>query len=365
MCPIFSCNHSEQKTAYDKTTQTQEPAAPVAIEVFLLQKGSLSTSYKIPGELTAFQQVDLYAKVSSFVKKLYADVGTEVKTGQLLAKMEAPEMNAQLSGAASRLHAQEAIYTASKANYDRLLETSKTPGTISPNDLDQAAAKKNADFAQLAAANSAYKEIADTKGYLEIRAPFNGIITARNVNTGAIVGPAGKGSELPMFTLQEQKKLRLIISVPEAVTRYLNKQSKVSFTVKGLPNEKFSASVSRMAGALDLKLRSERVEMDITNTDKRLLPGMVAEVIFPAAASDSTFIIPKSAFVNSTEKIFVIKISHGKVAWVPVKSGREADDKLEIYGELQTGDSLVTTASEEIRNGSAVKNIVLKVSSSK
>jgi membrane fusion protein (multidrug efflux system) len=357
---LSSCNTAEEKIDEHKTQETKEAVVPVAIEIFPLQKGTLSTSYKIPGELIAFQQVDLYAKVSSFIKKLYVDVGSEVSMGQLLAVMEAPELNSQLSGAESRLHVQEAVYTASKANYDRLLETSKTPGTISPNDLDQAAAKKNADFAQLAAASAAHKEIAETKKYLEIRAPFNGIITARNVNTGAIVGPAGKGSELPLFTLQEQKKLRLIISVPEAVTSYLSKQVPVTFTVKGLPNEKFTANINRMAGALDLKLRSERVEMDVTNTNKRLMPGMVAEVSLPASTLDSTFIIPKTAIVNSTEKIFVIRLSNGKAVWVAVKNGREADDKVEIYGNLAAGDSLVTTASEEIRDGSFIKNVIMK-----
>jgi len=351
---LSSCNSSEGKIEENKKQEVKEAVTP-AVEAFVLEKGILSTTFNIPGELVAFQQVDLYAKVNSFIKKLYVDVGSEVTTGQLLAVMEAPELNSQLAGAESRLQAQEAVYTASKASYDRLLETSKTPGTISPNDLDQAAAKKNADLAQLAAAKSAYKEIAETKNYLEIRAPFNGIISARNVNTGAIAGPAGKGSEMPMFTLQEQKKLRLVISVPEAVTGYLNNKVNVSFTVKSLPDEKFTAKIKRMAGALDLKLRSERVEMDVVNADKKLLPGMVAEVSLPAAAADSTFIVPKTAVVNAPEKIFVIKITGGKAEWVDVKRGRESEGKLEIYGKLSTGDSLLTTASEEIRDGSGIK----------
>ncbi len=98
-----------------------------------------------------------------------------------------------------------AIYRASKANYVRLLQTSKTPGTISQNDLDQALGKSNSDSAQLEAAMSAQKEIAVMQSYLEIRAPFDGIISARNINAGAYVGPSGKGSEFPMFTLNEQK----------------------------------------------------------------------------------------------------------------------------------------------------------------
>ncbi|MEO5594215.1 MAG: efflux RND transporter periplasmic adaptor subunit [Chitinophagaceae bacterium] len=352
---LGSCAASEKKQE-EKAAAVKEEA-PVATEVFILQKGKLSSSIQMPGELIPYQQVDLYARVNGFVKKLYADVGTEVKAGQLLALMEAPELSSQLSGADSRLKAQEAIYTASKANYDRLYETSKTPGTISPNDIDQAGARKNADYAQWQSAKSAFKEIADNRNYLEIRAPFSGVISTRNVNTGAIAGPAGKGSELPMFVLQDQRKLRLAVLIPESATGYVNNQTTIGFTVKGLPNEKFSAAIKRSSGSLDTKLRAERIEMDIINSDKKLLPGMIAEVNIPTSARDSGFIIPKTAMVNSTEKIFVIKISNGKAQWIDVKNGREADGRVEIYGPLAVGDTLVTKASEERRKGSEVKKI--------
>jgi multidrug efflux pump subunit AcrA (membrane-fusion protein) len=123
----------------------------------------MTASLQLPGELTAKQDVELYAKVNSFVRQMTVDVGSEVRAGQLLASLDAPEITAQLTAASSRLKSQEAIYIASKANYDRLYHTSQTPGTISPNELDQALARKNADFALLEAAKANYKEIADTK----------------------------------------------------------------------------------------------------------------------------------------------------------------------------------------------------------
>ncbi|HEY2649845.1 MAG TPA: efflux RND transporter periplasmic adaptor subunit, partial [Puia sp.] len=323
-----------------KKTETIQTETPVT-QAFSLKKGRLSSSLQIPGQLIAYQQVDLYAKVSSFVKKLYVDVGSEVKEGELLATMEAPELNSQLAGAESNIKSREAIYLASKANYDRLLETSKTPGTISPNDLEQAAARKNSDFAQFQAAQSASKEITETQNYLQIRAPFNGVITARNVNTGAYVGPAGKGSELPLFNLQEQKKLRLVLSVPEAYTEYLNHKDEVSFTVKSLPGRAFKANINRLSGAIDDRLRSQRIEMDVNNNDKKLLPGMVAEVNLPLPASDSTFIVPKTAVVNSTESVFVIRVVNNQTQRVDVKTGRDANDFVEIYGKLNEGDLLL------------------------
>jgi membrane fusion protein, multidrug efflux system len=348
---LQSCNSSSGEPAENKITA---PAAVPATEVVALQKGMLSSSLQIPGELIAFQQVDLYAKENSFVKKLYADVGTEVKAGQLLATMEAPELTSAVSAAESRLKSQEALYVASKSNYDRLLETSKTPGTISQNDLDQALAKKNSDYAQWDAAKAAYREVTERRGYLEIRAPFNGIITSRNANLGAYVGPSGKGSEFPLFTLQEQKKLRLVIFVPEAFTGYLDQQDKVSFNVNAFPNEKFTAQVKRLAGALDNRLRSQRIEMDVANENKKLLPGMVANVNIPLSTKDSTYIVPKTAIVSSQERVFVIRVVNGKAEWVDVKKGRENDGKVEVYGDLKAGDYIVQKASEEVRNGSSV-----------
>ncbi|MDR3714129.1 MAG: efflux RND transporter periplasmic adaptor subunit [Puia sp.] len=355
---LFSgCSSSDgaekEKDKEPKEHHADSTAAPAA--TFVLEKGRLATTFYTPGELIAFQQVDLYAKENSFVKKLYADVGSEVKAGQLLATLEAPELSSQLANAQSKVKSQEAIYIASKANYDRIVETSKTPGTISKNDIDQADARQKSDFAQLDAARSAYNEVAETLKYLEVRAPFNGVISSRNVNPGAYVGPSGKGSEQPMFTLQEQKHMRLVVSVPEDFTGYLNNGDEVSFSVKALPNQVFKARVNRLAGALDNHLRAERIEMDVYSNDKKLLPGMVAEVSLPLPAKDSTFVVPQTAVVNSTERVFVIRVTDHKAEWIDVKTGRSQGGKTEIYGSLNAGDVLVKSASEEKRNGSPVQ----------
>ena len=346
-----SCSSSSSKTNDDEKTTDEIPTR----ETFLLEKGKLTSTLQMPGELTAFQEVDIYAKVNSFVKKLFVDVGSEVTEGQLLAELEAPEITSQLSAAESKLKSQEAVFISSKATYDRLLETSKTPGTIAQNDLDMAIAKKNSDSALLESAKADYKEIIETKNYLEIRAPFSGVISARNINPGAYVGPSGKGSDVPMFVLQQQKKLRLVISVPEAYTDFINKKGEVQFEVNALPNQIFTAKVARLAGAVGDKLRSERVEMDVINNNKKLLPGMAAEVTLPLPATDSSFVVPKSAVVNSTIKPFVIRVVNNKAQWVNVQIGRNADDKEEIYGKLTTGDQLIKTATEEIRDGADVK----------
>ena len=349
---MLSCSSRSGKKEEKKT---EVAVLKTSVTTFILEKGKLSSALQIPGELIAYQQVDLYAKVNSFVRKLYVDVGSEVKAGQLLASMEAPEINSQLSGAESRLQSSEAIYIASKANYDRLLETSKTPGTISPNDLDMALARQKSDFAQWQSAKAAHKEISINKNYLEIRAPFSGIISARNVSSGAYVGPSGKGSELPLFTLQEQQRLRLSVAIPEAYTGYLEKKNKVTFTVRSMPDQEFTATINRRAGALDTRLRTEKVEMDVMNQNKKLLPGMVAEIKILLPGLDSTFVIPKTALVNTAERVFVIRVRDGKAQWVTVKKGREANNKMEIYAELSVGDTLVQNANEEIRDETLIQ----------
>jgi membrane fusion protein (multidrug efflux system) len=353
---LLSGCRSENNPVKENTDGNQQAAVAIA-EAFPLSKGKLSSALQVPGELMAYQQVDLYAKESSFVKKLFVDVGSEVKQGQLLVTMEAPELGSQLAGALSNVKSREAIYTASKANYDRLFETSKTPGTISPNDLEQASARKNSDLAQWQAAKAAYSQVAETQGYLQIRAPFNGVITARNVNAGAYVGPSGKGSELPLFTLQEQKKLRLVVSVPEAFSSYLHQNSPVSFTVNAMPNEQFTGHIKRLSGAIDNRLHAQRIEIDVENNNKRLLPGMVAEVNIPLPSRDSTFVVPKSAVVNSTESVFVIRVANKKADRVVVRIGREANGEMEIFGDLKAGDLILKTATDEIRNGSVFQNL--------
>ncbi|RYE11557.1 MAG: efflux RND transporter periplasmic adaptor subunit [Sphingobacteriaceae bacterium] len=347
---LLTACHSESETE-----DQQDSTATTALETVPLKKGMLSTDLNIPGELIPYQQVDLYAKENSFVKKIYVDVGSEVKQGQLLVTMEAPEINSNIAAAKSKLQSQEAVFTASNSNYNRLIETAKTPGTISKNDIDQAAARKNSDKAQLDAAQSAYQSVAATGAYLNIRAPFNGIITARNINTGAYVGPSGKGSDLPLFVLQEQKHLRLVISVPEVYTGMLKQKDEVSFSVKAMPNQHFNATVTRLAGSLDERLRSERLEMDVYNQNRKLLPGMYAEVNIPLPASDSTFVIPKTALVTSTERVFVIRVADHKAQWVDVKKGRESGDEVEVFGKLNPNDPLVKVATDEIRDGSAIK----------
>src|SRR5882757_4832624 len=299
---------------------TVTPVSDTAVvHTLSLSKGELTTHMTLPGELRSFQSVDLYAKENSFVKDMRVDVGSEVHRGQLLVTMEAPDLEDALNASAALLHTQETLYGPSKANYDRIYRTSKIPGTISPNDLDMAYAKMGADSANLAAARSRYQESSAMQGYLQVRAPFDGVVSARNIYAGAYAGPAGKGSSIPLLTIQEQARLRLVIAVPEAVTAYFRQRDTVHFMVQTLPGQEFPATISRLAGSLDMQLRTEQLEMDVNNKSKILLPGMFARVLLDLTNGKKVFIIPRTAVTGNSKQVFVIRVSNGRAEWIPVQ----------------------------------------------
>lgn len=347
---IFSSCHNSRADD-DNATESQG----VQVKVIHLEKGQLQSALKLPGEIKPFQFADLYAKVNSYVKNVNVDLGSHVTTGQVLATLEAPEMNTQLLEAQSRLHTKEAMFRASRATYERLLKTSRVPGTISPNDLDMAFEKMSADSAELLSSRSSYHEVQQMLGYLVIRAPFNGVISERNVHPGTYVGPAGKGSDKPLFRLEEQQKLRLSVAVPEMYTDDARHASEVHFTVKALPGDTFTAKISRIAGSLDVRLRSETLEMDVANKDARLLPGMYAEVQMPMPGKKDVYIVPKLAVISNSEKVFVIKSVNGKAVWVPVKCGNESTGKIEVFGDLSDNDQIVLNGSDEIKEGTPLQ----------
>jgi len=346
---LAACNDTLPATPADASDTT------TTVRTLSLAKGRLTSTMTLPGQLLPFQTVDLYAKINGFVKAMYADVGSEVKKGQLLATLEAPELQAQTDESASLLHTQEAALSASQATYDRLYKTSRIPGTVSPNELELARAKASSDSASLAAARSHYLAAADWQSYLQVRAPFDGVISSRNIYPGAYAGPAGKGSSIPLMTLQQQRRLRLAVNVPEAATAYFRDKDTIHFTVQTLPGRVFTATVTRMAGALDLQSRTEQLQMDVPNDSGLLLPGMFAQVSLDLTNSDQQFIVPVAAVTANSKYIFVIRVRDGATQWITVQKGREANGKVEIYGDLQVGDRLVAAATDELKAGTLVK----------
>ncbi|MFH6961979.1 efflux RND transporter periplasmic adaptor subunit [Flavobacterium plurextorum] len=347
-----SCNSTPQK-------EEKMAAMPMmmmqSFETISIKKSNPLVPLKLAGELISDRETSIYAKVNSYVKKMSVDIGSTVTTGQIIMVLEAPEIQAQLAAAKSKWKAQEAIYIATKSNYDRMFKANETKGAIAKDALDQITARKLSDQAQLEAAKSAYQEIQVMNDYLIIRAPFNGIVAERNVDLGSYVGPMGKGSDKPLLVIQDNKKLRISLSIPEANTPYLKLGDSIHFKINSIPNKKYMAKISRKSGVLDFKLRSEKIEADILQTHKELKPLMVAEAMLPLQANEATFFVPKTALVESNTGIYVIRIENSLTKNIPVTKGRALADQVEVFGELNEEDKILMKATEEILEGTNIK----------
>lgn len=316
-----------------------------------LNKSNPKVMLKLAGELKPDQQTELFAKVNSYVKSVKVDIGSRVSPGQVLVVLEAPEIQSQVASAKAKLQAQEAIYLATKSTYDRTMKANETQGAIAKDALEQVKARMLADEAQLNAAKSAYNEIKDVNNYLVIRAPFRGTITSRNVDLGAYVGPMNKE---PLLVVENNQKLRLNLSVPEANTPYIKLGDTIRFHVRSQPQQKHVALVTRKSGSLDVKLRSEKIEADFFNKSNALKPYMIAETMIPLQNTEATFFVPKSAVVESSLGIYVIVVENGKTKNIPLSKGRVMPDSIEVFGDLNEGDTILKMGSEEIQEGTEV-----------
>lgn len=351
---LFSACDQNTKENNDATKENPKAAKMGSMPLITIPIAKMNPTVplQLAGELKPDQETALFAKVQSYVKTIHVDIGSQVNKGQILMVLEAPELQAQIANAKAKILSQEAIYTATKANYDRMFRANQTKGAIARDALDQITAQKLSDEASVKAARAAYTEIQDINQYLIIRAPFSGIITSRNTDIGAYVGPMGG---IPLLVIQNSSKLRLNLSVPEAHVPYVAIGDTVNFTVRALPEKNFQATITRKSGTLDLKLRSEKFEADFVNNDPDLKPFMVAEAKVQLKNSKATFFIPRSALVEGNMGIYVIKNAAGSAKFIPVKKGRILNDKIEVFGELMESDQLIKMANEEITEGTPIK----------
>ncbi len=320
----------------------------------------------LPGEILPYQEVEIYAKLSSFVERVLVDRGSEVKKNQLLATLEAPELKTQRAEAQAKVAAVEAQraeaqarLTSEQGTYDHLKAASATPGVIAGNDLTIAEQRVDAARAQVAAveasiraAQSAVKVIEEMEQYLQITAPFDGVVIERSVSPGALVGPAGKG----LFRLEQDSRLRLVVAVPEPDVSGIAPGAHVTFTVPAFQGQTFTGTIARIAHSMDTKTRTMPVELDVDNTRRQLAPGMYATVNWPVKRARPALVVPASAVAGNTERTFVIRANNGVAEWVNVSKGAPVSaDTVEVFGPLQPGDRIVKRASDELREGTKLK----------
>lgn len=346
---LASCsNHEETK----KTGASPAPAA--AYKTMALQPHPISENVQLPGVMQPYQFVQIFPKVSGFVKSVLVDRGSVVRQGQLLLTLEAPEIEQQVAEAKLKYTQAEAMYITSKDRYRRMLETSKTPGTIAQFDLESAASKMQADSATAQGEFAAYRAQQTLRNYLTVTAPFAGVITERNVHPGALAGPGTQNAK-PMLVLQQLSKLRLTVDVPEQFASQIKDGDKVHFAVNAFPGQDFTGQVSRGSQSLSSNFRSETMEIDVANPNDRFKPGMYAEVILPASGNASAFVVPKAAVVTTTEKKYVVVSDNGYAKLVDITEGNQSKDSTEVFGNLHSGDNVVVNAGYQIKDGQQIR----------
>jgi membrane fusion protein, multidrug efflux system len=339
---LSACSSGGNKKDADPEVKNQA----ISNKVVSVKKSGVATLIKLPAQLFAYQEVSIFPKVNGYVKVVYVDIGSEIHKGQLLMLLEAPEIIQAVAQAREKYAQAKTGYDIDRENYARLLEASATAGAISPLDLSSAHSKMEADSALANAEKSNWQIQQTMEEYLKVVAPFDGVITERNVFPGELVNAASK--EKPMLELKEIKRLRLKVDVPEALAGSFKTNDTISFYTSTFPGKKMTGRIARQSMNVNAQFRSERMEADIDNKNKILQPGMYADVVLYSAGNMNALSVPRSALVISTEGKYVIAVRNGRNIKVDVLTGNETKDSIEIFGQIQAGENVIEHANDEI-----------------
>jgi RND family efflux transporter MFP subunit len=382
-----------------QASSSPTPQTPT-VNVTTVESRELNRQLRLPGELLPFEDVAIYAKLPGFVEEVRVDRGSRVKRGQLLARLRAPELDTQRREAEARvstaqsqkveaearvatIRAQrieaEAKLASDEATFKRLKSASATPGVVAGNDVEIAERGVEQARARVQALNEteksaqaqvktldeserglreAARSASNIEAYLRITAPFDGVITERNVHPGSLANTSGA----PMLRLQQVSRLRLVIAVPETEVAGVAPGARLNFTLPAFPGEIFSGAVTRSSHSLDAKTRTMPLELDVANSSGKLAPGMFPEVQWPARRARPSLFVPPTAIATTTERSFVIRIrangSESLAEWVDVKRGASMNDKgadlVEVFGDLSAGDTIAVRGTDELRAGTKV-----------
>jgi membrane fusion protein (multidrug efflux system) len=319
------------------------------VAVFALSQKMVEKKIELPAELLPYEQTELFAKVQGYVKEIRVDIGDDVRKGQTLAVLEAPEVNTKYAEFQTSLLAAKAKYNASLDNYRRLSRASEasTPGIVAPVDLERNLQQMLADSASYYAAEKLAQSYKEVSGYLVLKAPFDGVITARKADPGNLAG-----NNTPIVTVQNNKVLRLRVAVPENYIASPGGSDSIQFRTDAFPEKSFTAVLARKTETIDPVTRTELWEYDYRNAGKILKAGAFAYVQLKIARKTKSFVVPASSIVTTQEKKFVIRVRNGQVEWIDVRPGITMDNGVEVFGALKSNDSLVLRGSDERKPGS-------------
>jgi len=329
-----------------------------SVSVVRPERGAMTRSVTLPGDLVGLYESALHAKVTGYLKTIRVDKGDWVKKGEVLAEIEVPELEQKLQRARADLAVR-------RGTYQRLRRVWETDQRL--------VAREDVDIAQgqFEQAKAQVEELEALMGYTHIVAPFDGVVTARFVDPGALIqasghggssemegSASGNGNNAPIVTLSDIDTLRVYVYVPEEETSLIKAGMPVTLRLREFPGREFTASITRFATALDLSTRTMLVEADIENPKHELYPGMYADVLIELARHDSALKLPASAVGGSGDASFVYVVREGRLAKVPVTTGFTQEGWVEIASGISGDESVVGTVTPDLTEGEAVRAVL-------
>ncbi|HDR9008485.1 TPA: efflux RND transporter periplasmic adaptor subunit [Burkholderia vietnamiensis] len=344
-----------------RAAQRAQVAAQQVLPVSVIVPGAAPAdqTLTLPGAVMPYEEASIYARTSGYIAHWSADLGAHVKAGQALAQIAAPDLDAQLRQARADAATAQANYDYAKSTAQRWQQMLATQ-SVSQQDADTKTADMNAKRAMLASAQANVAHLAELVSYESVTAPFDGVITARDVDVGTLVtaggtpGSAGLSGEL--FHLEQTDTLRVFVDVPQDSATGITTGTQVYLSTQQYPGRRFAARVARTAGAIDPVTRTLRVEIDVDNRDGALLPGAYAQAHLVVPSAAPALELPVSALLFRPDGVTVATVdAHGRAALKTVQIGRDFGTRVEIVAGLAPTDRVIDNPGDAIAAGEAVK----------
>jgi RND family efflux transporter MFP subunit len=339
--------------------ETEELAVPT-VSVIQPSNEKSDDALVLPATLRAYVEAPIYSRTNGYLVRWYRDIGSRVKKGELLADIDAPEVDQELRQARATRQQVEAQLQLAKSTAERWQNLRKSDA-VSQQEADQQTSAYAQAQANLAAADASVKRLEEMESFKHIYAPFAGVITKRDIDTGALIS-AGSGTQtMPLFNLAQVDVLRVYVSVPESYAASVRTGMKATLVLDEFPGQKFTGTVSRTADAIDPTSRTLNTEVDVPNRDGRLIPGAYAQVHFDLLTQVQRMSVPVNALLFRAEGVRAATVGpDNKIHLKPVVIGRDFGTKVEIVTGLAANDRLVLNPPDSLSEGDVVKVAVAK-----
>jgi len=331
---------------------TETQAVPVVSVVAPDTRGK-QTVIKLPGRLEAYSQAQIYARVSGYIKEMKVDIGTPVKAGQLLAEIDAPDLDQQIMQAEADVASAQANSTLAKGMLDRGQQLIVS-GAVSKQVLDQRAADADNRQGLVKSAKANLDRLRVLEKYKRIQAPFDGLVTARTTDVGALIN-AGSGGGPALFVVSDIGKLRVYVNVPQSYVPSIKMGTKAEISVPEYPGKSFPATVEASAQSIDVASGTTRMLLMVNNPGGELMTGAFANVSLNLAEPDTAINIPASALIFDQNGLRVATVDvENRVALKPVTISRDLGKEIEIGSGLAATDHIITSPPDGIAAGDRV-----------